>query len=76
VTRISGADLAQIEVPVPLLEDQKRIGAVLQQSTDTALALREEAEALRAFRAAILGRLLSGHVAIPDTYDELIAVAS
>lgn len=76
VTRISGSDLAKIEIPIPPIAVQARIGAALNALSDQVDAVHIEVTALRRLRAASLEELLSARIDIPQSYDELLHNAS
>lgn len=72
VTRISAADLASIEIPIPAMTVQTRIGNALHGVSAHVDALREELDALRTLRATLLAALLSRRAAVPESYDLLL----
>lgn len=72
VTRISGADLAKIRVPVPSWEDQERIGQTMNDLEKAVGAMTEEISRTHCLRSNLLTILLSGEHEIPKAYDELI----
>ena len=76
VTRISGANLGLIEVPVPHLADQAVIGQTMSDLDATLDSLTLERSRLRSLRAHALAVLLSGEHEIPESYDEFLGVAS
>lgn len=76
VVRISGADLARIQVPVPLLEDQVVVGETMRDFDRSVSAMQRELSSLRELRSHLLTALLSGEHEIPESYDELLEVAS
>lgn len=76
VARILGDNLARIEVPVPSAETQAQAGDALSRLIAEAEALQAEEVALRRLRASLLTNLLSGQHTVPESYDELLGVAS
>lgn len=76
VTRISGDDLAQIQAPIPDITEQIRIGETMHSLSGEADAVRAESVALKELRASLLDELLSGRADIPDSYSDLLGVAS
>jgi type I restriction enzyme S subunit len=67
--RIFGA----LRVPIPDLETQREIVAVIGASNACALAARSHREELVSLRSALLDDLLSGKQRIPSSYDELLS---
>jgi type I restriction enzyme S subunit len=76
VTRITGADLAKIEIPVPPLAVQARIGATLHEVSSHVDALRTELASARRLRASLLTIVLSQQVEIPESYDVMMDEAA
>lgn len=76
VTRISGANLGRIEVPVPDLADQTVIGQTMSDLDATLDSLTLERSRLRSLRSHALAVLLSGEHEIPKSYDGLMEVPS
>lgn len=64
--------LRALEVPWPDEPIRDGACATLRQLQDAVGCLQAEAEALRGVRAAILPALLSGHLEVPESYDELV----
>ncbi len=73
VTRISGKDLAAVEVPIPPMADQVHIGLVLRALSANVIAIEHEIDALEGLRSELLAGLITGKLAIPSTYDSLLA---
>jgi restriction endonuclease S subunit len=71
VTRISALDLAKIQIPIPPLRIQQRVGEALAALTIKGDAVRTEQSRLQRLRAGVLSQLLSGEVEIPQAYDAL-----
>ena len=76
VTRISGANLGRIEVPVPDLADQTVIGQTMSDLDATLDSLTLERSRVRSLRSHALAVLLSGEHEIPKSYDGLMEVPS
>ena len=76
VTRISGANLGRIEVPVPDLADQTVIGQTMSDLDATLDSLTLERSRVRSLRSHALAVLLSGEHEIPKSYDGLMGAAS
>lgn len=76
VMRVSGESLSRIELPIPSRGDQERIGAVASALNATRDAAMESLQRLRALRTNLLTVLLSGEHEIPESYDEVMEVAS
>jgi len=76
VTRISGADLAKIEVAVPSMQEQVSIGKTLIAVTEQSTRLDAELKMAEQSRSALLNNLLLRKVDVPDTYDERVGLAS
>ena len=72
VTRISGKDLAAIEVPVPPIAVQVRIGLALRALSASATSIQGEIDSLENVRSQLLSLLLAGEVVLPDSYDSLL----
>ena len=72
VTRISGADLAKIKVPIPPVEVQSRIGEALAEQVGHVSRVRGELADLRRFRSTLLTALLNQEIEIPEFYDDLL----
>ncbi|MGB7963972.1 MAG: restriction endonuclease subunit S [Propionicimonas sp.] len=72
VTRISGADLARIAVPIPPMAIQVTIGEALGALSDHVNAAFVELDAVRHLRMSLLTGLLSRRVEIPEAYDYLV----
>ena len=79
VTRITGANLGRIEVPVPDLADQTSDRADDEPTCDAAAGVPDLAastSALQLRSAMHRSCCLSGEHEIPESYDELMGVAS
>ena len=72
VTRISGADLAKIEMPIPPIRVQNQIGEALGALSDHVDSLRQELAVAQRLRATILLSLLTRQIEIPESYDTLL----
>lgn len=72
VTRISGRDLARIEIPIPPITVQARIGEALDEASVLVDAIWAEITSVRRFRASLLKSLLSQRLEIPESYDALM----
>lgn len=68
--------LREIDFPAMSLEDQAVMSADLDAALATMDALREEVDQLSVARSATLTSLLSREIEIPESYDELLGVAS
>ncbi len=68
--------LDDVQVHVPDPGRQRKIAAQLDSIIDSAAAIEYEAGTLRAVRSQSLNSLLSREIEIPETYDELLGVAS
>lgn len=76
VPSVNQSIVSSIAIPLPSLDEQRRIGGVLAASAEGVRKARQAAAALRAVREHALGSLLSGEHEIPESYDELMGVAS
>jgi restriction endonuclease S subunit len=64
---------SDMSIPVPSLDEQRRIADIVLSSRDANLAVGSQLAALQSVRAALLDGLLSGEHAIPDSYDKLLS---
>lgn len=76
VTRISGADLAKIEIPIPPAEVQAAIGSALAEHVEQVTRVEGELANLRMFRSTLLTALLNQEIEIPESYDDLLEAVS
>lgn len=76
VTRISGADLARIVVPIPPMDVQVRIGDALKAFSEQTDRLNAELTAVRTLRSTLLSALLTQSLTIPEAYDAMLETAS
>ena len=67
--------LAGIEIPLPALDQQREIVETLFATEDVSCAAAKQAEGADLARAALLGDLLSGGHAVPESYDALLETA-
>lgn len=74
--RLNPDQLLSVEVPLPSLARQQETATLLSSLHDVREALAAESAALNLLRQALLGPLLAGDISVPDTYDELLGVAS
>lgn len=72
---ISQISIKSLQIPLPAMEDQVALAAILAESRVLAEALREEARALSEVRSALLDSLLSRQRSIPISYDKLLELA-
>jgi type I restriction enzyme, S subunit len=72
VDRIPIALIGSWPISVPDVDEQRRIVGTLTTLDKVVRALRDELASLRKARTALLGDLLNGSVAIPDSYDLLL----
>jgi type I restriction enzyme S subunit len=64
--------LRALEVPWPDEPTRDDVCITLRQLQDAANCLQAERDALRGVRSALLPALLSGHLEVPESYDELV----
>lgn len=64
------------KLPVPSIEEYGTLADACTAISAGGRSLRDEADALGALRRSLLTVLLSGEVTIPDSYDDLLEVAS
>lgn len=72
VTRISGPNLAKIEVRVPERPQQEEIGRTMASLDFVVEKAQESLGRLRDLRSSMLSVLLSGEHEIPESYDQFL----
>nr|WP_300144484.1 restriction endonuclease subunit S [Propionicimonas sp.] len=72
VPSVNQSIVASIQVSVPTLDEQDRIGSLLSEAAETVTKAMASAAKLCTLRTQLLTALLSGEHAIPESYDELI----
>lgn len=72
VPSINQSHLTSILVNLPSLAGQAAVTEVLSAAAVHLASAHEEASGLRAARSALLPALLSGHLEVPESYDELV----
>ncbi len=70
--RLGPAQLLEIALPMDHLEDQLQQTELLDAVWEASEALTAASVAMRRFRSALLGCLLSGEHRIPEAYDQLV----
>ena len=70
--RISKGNLAKIEIPVPDLSAQQRLGVGFAGCVATIEYIDLEVSAVEGLRHRLLAALLGGHACIADSYDSLL----
>jgi len=70
--RLGPAQLLEIALPMDHLEDQLQQTELLDAAWEASEALTAASVAMRRFRSALLGCLLSGEHRIPEAYDQLV----
>lgn len=76
VPSVNQSIVSSISIPLPSLDEQRRIGGLLAASAEGVRKARQAAAALRTVRKHTLNSLLSGVHEIPESYDELMGEAS
>ena len=76
VPSVNQSIVSSISICLPSLDEQRRIGGLLAASAEGVRKARQAARALRTVREHALSSLLSGGHEIPESYDELMEVAS
>ena len=76
IASINKSTLGRFPVPDIDLSEQQRWAELLQGVTDQEDEYRAQARRLQRLRSSLLDVLLSGEHEIPDSYDELMGVAS
>lgn len=74
--RLSGADLANLRIPLPPLDQQAEIAETAEVLAEVARRSRDLAATLATSRGRLIADLLSGFHRIRDTYDALREQAS
>jgi type I restriction enzyme S subunit len=72
---ITKAQLEDLEVPIPLLAEQKRIVDIVSSMDDVVQATEQAVTDAKNLRSGLLSDLLSGNHAIPESYDEIMGAA-
>jgi hypothetical protein len=75
-TKLTQRAMLEIELPVPPVEQQEQIVDVLSAAATAATAYERVHAASVSLREALVGELLSGRGAMPDSYDGLLEHAS
>jgi type I restriction enzyme S subunit len=70
--RLSPEQLLSIALRLPLVAEQQAILPVLDSLYEVCTRLQGEAVALQSVRASLLPALLSGHLQVPESYDQLV----
>lgn len=73
---LTKAQLEKFRIPTPPLEEQRRVGTVLEGVRAGSVTARSELENLRSFRSALLSALLNQEIEIPESYDRLLEEVS
>lgn len=74
--RLNPDQLLSVQVPLPPLAQQKETARLLSDLWEVAHTLTTEEAALNELRGALLNVLLTGSLVLPDSYNELLGVAS
>lgn len=74
--RLNPEQLLAVELPIPDRSSQRRVAAGLDALVDQRTLIVAERDALRGFRSALLASLLDQTVTVPESYDDLLEVAS
>lgn len=69
---LTKSQLEAFEIPIPAIDEQRRICAVLESIATVIARSRVETNLLRNFKVTATSRLLTGHHAIPQSYDLLL----
>ena len=72
---ITKAEFESVQVPVPPLDERRRIVDIISTLDDEVAALKSTARTARTMRVGLLSELLSGNHEIPSTYDRLLEAA-
>lgn len=75
-TKLTQRAMLEIELPVPPIEQQEQIVDVLSAAATAATAYERVHAASVSLREALVGELLSGRGAMPDSHDGLLEHAS
>lgn len=71
VTRISGENLGKIQISIPPIDVQVKIGDAVKALDEQLGSLKSELDNLRAFRASLVTSLLNHEIEVPESYDRL-----
>ena len=72
---IRPADFMGVKVPLPSLEDQRRIAATISTASNVVVCLERDLNALKVQKQALMQQLLTGkrRVRLPESESEIVA---
>lgn len=72
--KISRSLIRTFDIPVPPIEEQEKVVALIAAARNLEVASDVQAGALSRLRSSVLTGVLSGEHVIPDSYDELVGL--